>query len=157
MTKEKIIFGARVKLKSESNLMKFLGWLLKPFNPFFLTHYWTTLFTTIYAPSYVDLDNEEMLYRYENMIEHEKVHIEDFKKYHILFLLSYLLPYARFVWERRAYIKELDALLEKHDYFAFDRRLEEISSDLGGPRYLWAWRKKSIKKWFEKHFNYPLI
>lgn len=150
MVQEKIIFGTRVRLKSESKWMKFLGWVSKPFNPDFMTSYWTTVLTVVYAPSSFDINNESLFPYYQEVLEHEGIHIADFKKYKLLFILSYLLPYFRFVWERRAYLPELHHLLDKHQYTSFYKRLNRICDDLGGPNYFWAWYRPWIKKWFLK-------
>ncbi len=150
MAQERIIFGIRTRLKSESKLMKIIGWFAKPFNPLFMTEYWTTLGSVIYAPSSFNLNDIQSHAWYKEIFDHEKVHIQDFETYGLLYEITYFLPYFRFVWERRAYLPELVELAETHKYKDFYNRLNEICDNLGGSQYFWAWYKPWIKKWFLK-------
>src|SRR5690242_11741805 len=120
--KEKIIFDVPVRLKSESLIMKIINFFIYPFNPNFMDKYWTTLFTVVYAPKTFNIDDKNSYEDYRIRLEHEKVHIQDFKQYNIVFLLSYLLPYFRFVWERRAYKKELQNL-KNNNIDLYNKRL----------------------------------
>lgn len=153
MVQEKIIYGVKVRLKSESKLMRFIGRIAKPFSPSFMQTYWTTLFTIVYAPSSFDINDEKSYHLHRTTLKHEAVHVADFKKYHIWFILTYLFPptlfaYGRFYWERKAYLLELNDLIENHKYTTFYARLDQISNSLGGSNYFWAWPKSKIKKWF---------
>lgn len=129
--------------------MIFIGKLLKPFNPNYMKNYWTTWFGYVYAPNYFDLDDEESWQYYKDVLEHEKIHLNDQEKYGLWFTLTYLLPYGRWVWERKAYLPELTKLY-KTDIIHFEERLETIATALGGPNYFWAWYKPWIVKWFRK-------
>ena len=153
-----IINGVVVRLKSESKLMCFLGLLLSPFNPKFMTNYWTTLNNIVYAPSSFDdvIDKPEAHLHYLTIINHEKIHLEDQKQHPILFRLSYVVPpvmsYGRWYWERKAYLPELIKLYEAQTSL-FDYRLEQIINALGGPAYLWTWPKSWMRKWFLKEIK----
>lgn len=160
MGKEKIIYGVKVKLKSESKFMKFLGWLLKPINPKFMTSFWTTLFTTVYAPSSFKIENEAEYKNVKSILEHEKIHVDDFKKHHIWFILTYFFPpfifaYGRFYWERKAYLPELLYLSDVHAYTLFYYKLNLICDNISGGPYLYAWPRPWVKKWFLKQTNMP--
>ena len=156
--RERILFGVRVRLKSESKLIKFMNFFIKPFLYGFMDTYWTTIGTTTYAPTYFDglfLEPEENLQDHKMVLEHELIHINDYKKYHIWFILTYLFPpflfaYGRFRWESKAYLPELQSIIDSHQYSYFYTRLDEICNELDGPGYLWCWPKSWIKKWFLK-------
>lgn len=154
--KEAIIYGVRVRLKSESRLMRLINFFIKPFNKRFMTNYWTTVVDTVYAPSSLDayINDESYYPRIKTIIEHEAIHISDYKKWKLLFALTYIFPpvifaYGRWVWERKAYLPELIELYKRptHD---FDDRLERIVNSLGGPEYMWTWPKKWMCEWFLK-------
>jgi len=135
--------------------MRFLGWVSKPFNPKFMTSYWTTVGTVVYAPSSFDINDQTVFPFFEGILEHEGIHIKDFRKYNILFILSYFLPYFRYVWERKAYLPELQRLIDKHKYTNFYHRLNFICDILSGPQYFWAWHRPWIKKWFLEQTGMP--
>lgn len=79
----------KVAFKNESLLMKFLGVLLF-FNKGFMTQYITTIGYTVYVPTEQQYKaNPEM---YLDVLTHEFVHMMDYKKYKLLFSLSYLTP-----------------------------------------------------------------
>ncbi len=114
-SKTYMIRGIKFKKKTDSLMMKIFAFLLKPFAPGFMTDFWTTIGTTIYVPdaAEVDTSTEDQFYtRFRSIILHEGQHIADFKRYHVWFILTYLLPpllfaYGRFYWERRAYFLQL--------------------------------------------------
>lgn len=140
-----------IRPKSESFWMVLIAKLLFLFNPKFLTHYWTSWFGKIYAPSSANLND---LANYDRIIEHEKIHILDEKKWKWWFRISYLflplpffLCYGRFYWERKAYLPEMMVL---KDTYKFPKRLNQIVKMLGGPSYVWAWPKTWIREWFLK-------
>lgn len=151
------LYGCKIKLKSESSLMKLIGFISKPFNPNFMSTTWTTVFTTVFAPSSFDLNNPE---KHERILKHEKIHIEDFQRYHVFYVLTYLFPpvilsYGRFHWEFKAYLPELVELAETHQYSSFYKRLNEIVNMLGGPMYFWCLPKSYIRKQFLRKTNMP--
>lgn len=138
----------RVVLKSESKLMRAIGWVLKPFNRAFMTGYVTTIGSTIYTPS------REMLS--PGLLQHELQHVSDSKRWPVLYELSYLflLPLGftmRAFWERRAYrhtIKESKASSE---------HLEDLVVWIGyqftSGQYLWMdVRKKAVEKWIREEW-----
>ena len=80
--------------KSDSMFMKFLGLFL---GRRFRQYFWTTLGTTVYVPSRHDGDRdwgtELWVRRNRKVIEHEKVHVEQFRKYGwLLMILLYIGP-----------------------------------------------------------------
>src|ERR1041384_6490864 len=81
----------QVRFKDESRLQRFLGFILYPLNPNFLSTYTTTLGSHVYFPSreYYVKDPERSL----TILAHEFVHIYDSER-DTLFRLKYLLPQA---------------------------------------------------------------
>jgi len=150
--------GIKIKSKQDSKTMKFIGLLFKIVGVDFMNKFWTTWFGTIYVPATIDLNliNEDMFLKYhEGILEHELIHIQDMKKYHIWFYLTYICPpiffaYGRFFWERKAYLPELKKLRSVSE-LVFLSRLGRVVNTLGGPAYLWTWPKSSIRKWFLKN------
>lgn len=80
----------KVLRKSESLLMRLLGFILKPFNPTFMEQYITTIGTTIYIPDafLIFISPTKFL----EVIAHETQHIIDYTKNKPLFVLGYLFP-----------------------------------------------------------------
>ena len=93
--------GVKIASKADSRFMRFLGWLLKPICPTFMTDYFTTIGDTIYTP---DGSSPPIA-----VLHHESIHIYDHHRVgNIPFMLSYLfaLPAIwtyRAHWESRAY------------------------------------------------------
>lgn len=78
-----------VKFKNEVWWMRLLGVLLKPICPAFMTSYWTTIGTTVYAP------NIAMFYKISQIpvYAHELVHVYDWHRLGgVKFVLCYLFP-----------------------------------------------------------------
>lgn len=147
--------GVIVRSKLDSWMMLIIAAIIYPFNKRFLTNYWTTMFGKIYAPSSANMDN---LANHDGVIQHEKIHLLDAKKWKVWFGISYLflplpifLCYGRWYWERKAYLPEL---MKIKDTWRFPGRLNSIVNSLGGSNYLWAWPKKWIREWFLKKI-YP--
>ena len=80
---------AKIVKKSESWLMKTIGWFLKPFNPDFMSAYITTLGKAIYVPEQFFQDDEVQCL---NVLAHETQHIIDYQENPAWFSLSYLFP-----------------------------------------------------------------
>jgi len=78
-----------IAFKEDSKFMKFLGALLF-FNKDFMTRYTTTIGYKVYLPSKEKYNNDPNAYL--SIMVHEFVHAMDYKKYNILFKLTYLLP-----------------------------------------------------------------
>ena len=123
--------------------MRFLGWILKPINPDFMTSYWTTIGETIYYPTSVNIPEW-----HTGIIEHEKVHIAQWRVYGLWFWFSYLflpipfgLAWWRYAWEREAYLVDIAA-----------RRMtiQEVARILSSSKYGWAWPRPWIEKWLRK-------
>lgn len=78
-----------VAFKDKSLFMKILSYILF-FNKDFMTRYITTIGYTVYIPTEEKYNaNQE---EYLEVLSHEFVHMMDYKKYGILFSISYLLP-----------------------------------------------------------------
>ena len=161
MSYQRTIFGVNVKFKSDSKLINFISLILKPFNPSFMDKQWLTIFSTVYAPIEFEWfadKPEDQIKQFKPIIEHERIHVNDFKKYHIWFLLTYFFPpilfaYGRFFWERKAHLPELQLLIDNHQYSSFNTRLEEICKTLSGPTYFWCWPRSWVRNWFLKQTN----
>lgn len=71
--------------KSESVVMRSLGFILKPFTPDFMERFWTTMGHTIYTPTRYDKDqtwgSSDWLNAHSATVEHELVHIRQFEKW----------------------------------------------------------------------------
>ena len=133
----------RIVKKSDSKLMRAIGWVLKPFNKTFMTQYVTTIGSTIYSPWEVISDS---------LLQHELQHVSDSKKFPVIYELSYLflLPFGltmRSFWERRAYrhsIKRLFLDRAMPEGYIVEWLLPQFTSS----QYLWMdLRKKAVEKW----------
>ena len=82
-----------IKQKSQSNLMKILSFLVKPFNPKF-DQYITTIGTTIYVPD--NFFNKKPIQIIE-VLSHETKHAKDFYNHPFLFICGYLFPQILFL------------------------------------------------------------
>jgi len=130
-----------VKLKPRSS-----HWLLRIIDKIIGANiYWTTIGDTIYHPDAID--NPEM---FVEIIEHEKVHIEQYKKLGVpLFMFLYIfmflpigLSYFRFRLEREAYLVEL-----KHGA-SVDQVVDTLWRYYG-----WPWPKFLMRRWFLKQLK----
>ena len=141
--------GATVKHYQDSRVMGWLRtWLLK----------WpvaTTIGKTIYLA-----DSEWGTDSGADTLRHELVHVRDFKKWSVLFLISYalVLPAVfslRAVWEWRGYRETLRALWEEHrdNSTARDYYCSWVADQFCGSGYGWMfpfhgfWMKKGQKLW----------
>ena len=119
--------------------MKLIGF----FYPIFLSDMWTTIGNKIYYPSNVTFPLKP---KYYEIIKHEIVHVEQYKKYSIpLFLFLYLLfplpiffSYFRWKFEREAYFK-INIKTEKD--------IEVVVQNLS-KHYMKPWPKTWMRKWF---------
>jgi len=85
-----LVPGFRVAWKSESCSERFLGLLLRPFNPDYMTKYISTFYPIVYFPSkdlYGSCPNCTF-----TVLAHERVHLLDTKEYPFRFRFSYLMP-----------------------------------------------------------------
>lgn len=73
-------------------------------------------------------------------MRHEYIHMRDFKRFHVLFVLSYILPPAfitfRAYWELRGYTQNMLVEYEEHGEVS-DRTVDWIVDTFVGPNYLW--------------------
>ena len=135
---------------------------LKPRSSFWLTRFldnfgggvfWTTFGNTIYYPNVYDLDTAKL---FTEVIEHEKVHVEQYKKYGVfLFLFLYVLvplpvvfAYFRWKFERKAYLVELKYIREHRKDLSVDEVMESVVGSLWN-NYLFTWPKPLMRRWFK--------
>lgn len=94
------VYDFDIKFKNNSLFMKILGFIMF-FNRDFMTHYITTIGNTIYFP------NQEMLKDNElnncAVLAHELRHIQQNKKYGLLYSLGYLFPQILIVFSLLAF------------------------------------------------------
>lgn len=85
--------GIKITLteKNKSKLMNILSWFFEKtrINPEFRNNYFTTVGTTIYYPTHSEVLTEEQFF---SVILHEVVHVIDYKRLGIFYILSYLFP-----------------------------------------------------------------
>lgn len=144
----------RIVVKSESKLMKFIGFLVYPFNKTFMTGYVTTIGRTIYTPNKNGKVNKLTL-------AHEEKHIEQYNKYGILYMLAYLflLPTVftmRSHYEKQAYAVDM-GMYYKDNYrkanfkSKWKKYRNRVKLQFTSGAYLWMNPfKKSMDKWLDK-------
>lgn len=147
--------GQILKYKEDSKLQCFIGWLLKPFNPLYMTNYFTSFFGTFYVPSSYTI-NAQFMIDHRSTIDHEDQHYLDLKQYHIFMILTYIffpLPIlfsGRWLWEFRAYLKTLE-------YWPTPEQkkveIESIITNLASSKYFWAWPKSLMRRTFYRRLN----
>ncbi len=147
----------QVKPKTSSKLMRFIGWFLAirwfwkwPINIKFMSVYTTVINRDVYYPSswgIFDLDNDRHVTSHAVTFEHEFVHVEQRKKWKILWQLTYLFfpvpfffAWGRWRWEREAYKVNLRN----------GRSIDSVVNTLW--KYGWPWPKSWMKKWFEENY-----
>lgn len=80
----------QVKFKSESKLQRFIGLLVKPFNPEYLTRYTSTFYPVVWFSSRESYESHPRTSM--TVLAHELVHLLDTKAHPIWFRVSYLFP-----------------------------------------------------------------
>jgi len=133
--------------------MRVVGFVLKPFTPTFMTHFWTTFRIPFGKPiiSYplnVEDPTEE---RYAPVLQHEKIHSEDerstwglFKMFWLYFFLPLPVLFSgRWYVERYAYLHNM--INHTDNGYTVERGVESLWNN-----YLWAWPKPLMRKWFNK-------
>jgi len=131
---------SNVKLKPRSSF-----WLTRLLDKFGGSVYWTTVGDTIYYPDVYDLETAQL---FTEIIEHEQVHLEQYKKYGtvpflFLYALVFLpvgLSYFRWKFEREAY---LVGIVKHGD--SIEEAVKVLWSGYGYP-----WPKSLMRSWFEK-------
>lgn len=87
--------------KTDSRLMRAVGWVLKPFTPTFMGSFWTTIGSTVYVPSRYDDDEdwgtEVWRGRHAALLAHEAVHVAQFERYGLLLMAVMYLGPAPFI------------------------------------------------------------
>lgn len=122
-------------------------WLPRLLNKFGGGAYWMTIGNTIYYPDVYDLETAKL---FTDLIDHEKVHIEQYKKYTVPgFLFLYVLvplpiffAYFRWRFEREAYMVQLRLGVEVEEI------VKSLSSGYGYP-----WPKFLMRSWFNKQLK----
>jgi len=70
--------GFEIRYKTDSKLQKFIGWVLKPFNKRYMSHFTTTLYPYVYFPDREFVSSSPR--RTFEILSHEWVHLYDRKK-----------------------------------------------------------------------------
>ncbi len=138
--------GVRLAPKAGSRLMRASALALRALgNRAFMQRYWTTIGRTIYYPECV---TDPLAYPV--VLEHELVHVRQWRRFGVLMWLSYLLLplpiglcWFRFRWEREAYLVELAHA---------DDRGAEITRivDALWFGYGFPWPRRWMRRWFER-------
>lgn len=81
----------QIKFKEESRTQKLLGFLIRPFNPTYMTRYVSTFGSTVYFPTREGYESDPA--RSFGVMAHEFVHIWDSKR-DPWFKLKYMMPQA---------------------------------------------------------------
>jgi hypothetical protein len=132
--------GFAVRFKDESRSQRGLAWLLRPVNPRYATHYTTVLFGRIYFPSRQGYEAADPAAIYATL-RHEAVHLEDMRRFPVLFELSYLLLLPagltmRAFWELRAY-RESMRVLHVTGATISDAYIEDLVARFAGLEYFY--------------------
>jgi hypothetical protein len=142
--------------KADSRFMSFLGWLLKPIAPHFMTHFWTTIGHTIYVPDrcLADWNTEVWFERHATIIEHEETHVVQCERWgmvlltflYLFFPLPFFFAWGRWRIEREAYMENIRAAETKFDRaLTIDWVVNTLWSNYG-----WVWPKSWMRQWFEE-------
>lgn len=105
---QKYVPKFKVAFKNKSLFMKLLSYVLF-FNKEFMTRYITTIGYTVYVPTEEEYTANPD--KYLHILTHEFVHMMDYKKFNLLFSLSYLLPQLLAVFSLLSFIAIHHSLL----------------------------------------------
>lgn len=141
--------------KQDSRFHKAIAWVLWLISFGKLNDYHnfaTTIGRTIALPENFDLYPEAEKVA---LVEHELTHVRQYATWGLLFMLSYVLfplpvglAYFRWVWEREAYLRQLQVLM-RYGNKSILSRVDYIVENLSGPAYIWAWPfRASMRTWF---------
>jgi hypothetical protein len=135
----------KLVMKQKSKLMKFMYFFIKPISPAYMTDFITVIGYTVYMPEiYIGTIAGA------GALVHERQHMRDYRKFGILYLISYLflLPSVfsfRAMWEWRGYRESM-----KFNYAWFGMLpqdyLERIVEEFTSARYLWMFPFKKIMR-----------
>ena len=146
-------YKVQFKSKDDIGLMLIIDFLLKCIGiRGFMDNFWITIGRTIYHPAHV----QDPL-KYPLVVEHELVHVKQWDKWGLLFIISYLflpLPfgfaYFRFYWEQEAYMVQISHASDPYE--EIDRVVDRLWNNYGWP---WpkAWMKRSLINTYENMEN----
>lgn len=140
------LLTARIVPKSSSRLMQLIGWLLACLrvNKRFMSHFWTTIGSTIYAPESAYWSNQ--LYRPDHgVVCHEMHHVWQWQTWGCFrMVVGYLfspLPFllsGRWLIERGPFLDDI-----KRGRRTVDQAVEILWSEYG-----WPWPRAWMRRWF---------
>jgi hypothetical protein len=138
--------GVRLRPKAESRLMRACGFLLRAIGQrAFVERFWTTLGRTIYYPACVSDPLAHPV-----VLEHELVHVRQFRRWGVWMWFSYLLlplPFGlswfRFRWEREAYLVDLAHAADRE--CEIERIVDTLWFNYGFP-----WPRRWMRRWFQR-------
>ena len=136
-----------LRSKADSRLMRVLAGSLRVLgNHAFHESYWTTLGRTVYYPTSV---SDPLAHA--DILEHELVHVRQWRRFGPWLWLSYLLlplPFGlawfRFRWEREAYLVQIARAPDR------EREIERVVQTLWSG-YGWPWPRSRMRRWFRRH------
>lgn len=145
------IYKVNFVRKDKSKWMSLIG----KADPSFMTTVWTTIGNTIYYPT--TIGNPEWP-GFHPIVEHELVHVEQFKKWTVPFFLflyiwmpmPFFFAYFRWRFEREAYLVDLKMNDDEDVYLK--TRVEWIVNSLWS-NYFFTWPKSWMRKWFYKELG----
>jgi hypothetical protein len=150
--------GFKVRFKAESKFQRFIGKIASLFGTDYLGRYVTTLGKTVWFPDRGSYEANPKNSAW--VLLHEWVHLHDYKRWWILFYLSYffLLPVVftmRGYWERRGYTVDI-IIMRRQTYLpvAIMSRLQKVFCSFSGYFWMWPFPKK-IYKWVEETLESP--
>jgi len=90
-----------------------------------------------------------------DLLRHEAQHVRDWRRYGLLFWLTYLLalpagPSLRALWEWRAYRVTLRAAHERHGLVDEATRAAVVGAFCRGAPYFWMWPfRRQVRRWVD--------
>lgn len=127
----------KIVVKDTSKFMwaLYYGLLMFWWCPTYMTNFTTVVGTTVYMPK--DLIGTD---RAADVLRHERVHMRDFAKWTVLYLISYVMlpigPSGRAYWELRGYKETMQAYFDRYHKID-DNIIEFIADQFTGPKYLY--------------------
>lgn len=141
--------GIHLATKSDS-------WLLRALRPMLGQRWWERMAVTIGSTVYLP-DHIEDPWDYEQLLRHEAIHVFQFRRWGVLFWLTYLLlplpaglAWFRWRWEREAYLTSEIMGAAPHNR---DRMAQWVASLMWSPNYFWAWPSSWALKWLRKEIK----
>lgn len=143
----------RLVAKERSEFMRALYrfGLMGVWNPAFMDGYTTTIGYAVYMPSRMRADGVGGV----DVLRHERVHLEQFRRHPFWFPVSYLLlPPAlvtmRARWELEAYVESMRAELDRTGGVS-DETIDHIAARFTGPDYLFMdVRRNAVRRRLEE-------